>query len=139
MLMTRININDWLFLSTCTILTWVFIYWFSRAGPEASLRTYYEVAHSILDWASTPQLTPAVLVGVSLFPKELCLHPITWLRTIGNVVFVKEYDSGAHFAAYERPNELVVDLKEMFGKKGPTYKVVKGHSGYVPSRVRSKL
>lgn len=28
------------------ILTWVSIYWFSTAGPAASVRIYYEAAHS---------------------------------------------------------------------------------------------
>lgn len=28
------------------ILTWVSIYWFSSAGPAASVRIYYEAAHS---------------------------------------------------------------------------------------------
>jgi len=28
------------------ILTWVCVYWFSRAGPAASVRLYYEATHA---------------------------------------------------------------------------------------------
>jgi hypothetical protein len=49
---------------------------------------------------------------------------------LGNVVFDKEHESGGHFAAYERPELLAQDLKEMFGKGGPAFQVVKESSGY---------
>ncbi len=52
------------------------------------------------------------------------------MRTIGNVVFMSEHESGGHFAAFERPNELVGDLRKMFGKGGPAYGVVEGRNGY---------
>lgn len=37
------------------ILTWVSIYWFSTAGPAASVRIYYEANHSAEFKTSTPQ------------------------------------------------------------------------------------
>jgi hypothetical protein len=49
---------------------------------------------------------------------------------MGNIVFEREHDSGGHFAAYEKPNELVDDLRQMFGKNGPAFGVVSGKSGY---------
>jgi len=45
-------------------------------------------------------------------------------------IFVVEHDSGGHFAAYERPKELVADVRKMFGKGGPAYGVVNGRNGY---------
>jgi hypothetical protein len=47
------------------VLTWISIYWFSRAGPAASLRIYYEI-----QWIhnTSPPLIPR---GVSYFPHEL--------------------------------------------------------------------
>jgi hypothetical protein len=53
---------------------------------------------------------------------------------MGNIVFEREHDSGGHFAAYEKPNELVGDLREMFGKKGFAFGVVSGKSGYTEER-----
>jgi hypothetical protein len=50
--------------------------------------------------------------------------------TAGELVHVNRHDKGGHFAAYERPDDLVDDLREMFGKLGPCFAVVKGKSGY---------
>ena len=59
------------------VLTWVSIYWFSRAGPAASVRIYKEMtstfAHSAVknvQWTSIP-------LGFSKFPKELTRVPAT--------------------------------------------------------------
>ncbi|KIJ49111.1 hypothetical protein M422DRAFT_28108 [Sphaerobolus stellatus SS14] len=112
------------------VLTWVSIYWFSRQGPAASLRIYYEVAHTG-EWnLASQKLDRAVLAGVSLFPKDIIVQPKTWMQTLANIVFIREHDSGGHFAAYEKPNELAADLRAMFGKKGPAYLVIQGQSGY---------
>jgi hypothetical protein len=55
---------------------------------------------------------------------------LRWSRTIGNVVYEAEHESGGHFAAHERPDALVGDLRRMFGKSGAAYGVVKDHTGY---------
>jgi hypothetical protein len=47
-----------------------------------------------------------------------------------NVVFEAEHDSGGHFAAYEKPAELVGDLRKMFGRGGGAFGVVPGQDGY---------
>jgi hypothetical protein len=39
-----------------------------------------------------------------------------------------ERDSGGHFAAYEKPEVLVDDLRKMFRKGGPAAGVVLGHT-----------
>ncbi|KAJ3485846.1 hypothetical protein NLI96_g4677 [Meripilus lineatus] len=109
------------------VLQWISLYWFSRAGPAASLRIYYEVGAAAgffkHPWSSVP-------LGLSYFPKELLVVPKTWARTIGKVVFEAEHDSGGHFAAHEKPSELVGDLKKMFGKDGPAFGIVPGKNGY---------
>ena len=46
------------------------------------------------------------------------------------MVFDKEHDEGGHFAAYEKPELLAGDLREMFGKGGPAFGVVKEFKGY---------
>ncbi|KAE9390436.1 alpha/beta-hydrolase [Gymnopus androsaceus JB14] len=121
------------------VLTWVSIYWFSRAGPTASLRIYYEVMNSGQGFDSQSTV-PKIPMGCSLFPKELewdskkythlLTHLHSWYPRIGNVVFEAEHDSGGHFAAYEKPELLVGDLQKMFGKGGPAFGVVSGRNGY---------
>ena len=52
---------------------------------------------------------------------------------MGPVVFESEYESGGHFAAWERPKAIVGDLRKMFGKGGGAYGCVEGRQGYVRS------
>lgn len=47
-----------------------------------------------------------------------------------NIVFTADHKSGGHFAAYEKPEELVDDLRKMFGKGGGAFGAVKGKTGY---------
>ncbi|KAF8509175.1 alpha/beta-hydrolase [Hysterangium stoloniferum] len=115
------------------ILTWVSIYWFSREGPTSPLRMYYEIAQTDSWSPSNLKVSSSVLFGASLFPNELLLFPGTWLRTLANVVFIKEHDSGGHFAAHENPEEIVEDLREMFGRGGPAFQVVKESRAITPS------
>jgi hypothetical protein len=58
------------------------------------------------------------------------VQPKTWTRTLGNVVFESDNDTGGHFFATEKPQLLARDLRTMFGKGGGAYNVVKGKSGY---------
>ena len=54
-----------------------------------------------------------------------------WIRT-RYWVLVSEHESGGHFAAHEKPEELVGDLRRMFGRSGGAFGVVKGKDGYAP-------
>jgi hypothetical protein len=58
------------------VLDWVMIYWLSRAGPAASLRTYYEYAHASPAEKALLMRPLALPFGVSLFPKELSQPPL---------------------------------------------------------------
>ncbi|KAH9035724.1 alpha/beta-hydrolase [Lactarius pseudohatsudake] len=109
------------------VLTWVSVYWFSRAGPAASVRIYYELAFAG-QVVSFPKTT--VPVGLSYFPQDLVQFPRVWLRAQANIVFESEHEVGGHFAAYEQPEALVGDLRKMFGKSGPAAGVVLGCAGY---------
>jgi len=53
-----------------------------------------------------------------------------FIRAESTVVFESEHASGGHFAAYEKPEALVDDLRRMFGKDGPAAGVVPGHNGF---------
>ncbi|KAH8982021.1 Alpha/Beta hydrolase protein [Lactarius akahatsu] len=107
------------------VLTWISIYWFSRAGPAASVRIYYEIGDAVFGFPGT-----TVPVGLSFFPKELVRFPKPLLRSKGNIVFESDHEAGGHFASYEKPEALVGDLRKMFGKSGPAAGVVPGRDGY---------
>ncbi|KLO16560.1 alpha/beta-hydrolase [Schizopora paradoxa] len=112
------------------VLTWVSVYWFSRVGPAASVRIYYEATQGPDIVAS---YVPKVPLGISNSPKDLSLAPRSWMKAIGNLVFMSEHENGGHFTAYEKPNELVRDLHQFLGKGGPAHGVVEGFDGYSES------
>ncbi|KAK5633098.1 hypothetical protein RRF57_008812 [Xylaria bambusicola] len=106
------------------VCTWISIYWFSKAGPRAAHQLYYEVKHAkATDRTSTIEQLGEwqdVKVGLAHFPKDVLILPGWWAHVIGNVVLDKYHDKGGHFAAWECPDVLVGDLREMFtgGAKG---------------------
>ncbi|CDO72048.1 hypothetical protein BN946_scf184943.g83 [Trametes cinnabarina] len=117
-------------LTRSSVIEWISVYWFSRAGPAASTRIYYEMTgggkHDTFEgtkWTSVP-------VGVSYFPKELVRLPKSWSYTLGNLVFESEHDKGGHFAAFETPEKLAGDLRRMYGMGGPAHGVISGKPGY---------
>jgi pimeloyl-ACP methyl ester carboxylesterase len=119
------------------VCTWVSIYWFSTAGPAASLRIYYESTHEWDDAArrvtrdrTREYIGGGVKLGLTHAPREVRVLPATWTRTQGDVVFERGHDKGGHFFAWERPDDLIADLRDMFGKNGGAYNVVKGKDGY---------
>ncbi|KAI1154529.1 microsomal epoxide hydrolase [Nemania diffusa] len=121
------------------VCTWVSIYWFSTAGPAASLRIYYERQHNTspdrpknsLRQPDPRKWSPGVKLGYSHFPKDLSILPSTWIKTLGELVFERSHKDGGHFASWERPNEIVQDLRDMFGKGGGAYGCVEGATGYL--------
>lgn len=120
------------------VLTWISIYWFSTAGPAANVRIYYEATHTQdVSRDDTMGWIPNVKLGLTHFPQELRVLPKTWARGLGPIVYESENDSGGHFAAWEKPEVIVNDLRQMFGKDGGAFGVVKGKDGY--EHVSSKL
>lgn len=109
------------------LLTWISIYWFSTAGPAASCRIYYEAYHTSkgISRDRTSQWIDRVPLGLAYAPKELGLPPHTWGRTLGPVVFEREHSAGGHFLAWEKPEEIVKDLRAMFGTDGPCHGITK--------------
>lgn len=73
--------------SSFPVLTWVSLYWFSRAGPAATLRIYFEFANGgdtslVLD-------VPNALMGVSYFPREISIPPRRYVlryRSVSHLV-----------------------------------------------------
>lgn len=120
------------------VLTWVSVYWFSRAGPGATSRLYYEAKPWNCDSAQGD--VPAALamgpfiagpkLGLAHFPAEIAPMPWGWGRWLGEVVQEGECERGGHFAAWEVPEELVAEVRRMFGRGGPCFGIVGGRNGY---------
>lgn len=51
-------------------------------------------------------------MGFSWFPKELVPTPRSWIETQGNLVHFSQHTSGGHFAALEKPRELLNDVED---------------------------
>ena len=113
------------------ILTWISIYYFSKAGPAATSFIYYDTEHRDPGAFEAVQAYTNVPLGVSRFPQDLILLPKLWNHTMGPVVFEKEHERGGHFAAWERPDAIVNDLRTMFGKNGGAYNLIKGKNGFL--------
>jgi hypothetical protein len=119
------------------ILTWISIYWFSTAGPAASVRIYYETLHTGgiegiegISYEKLIEYIPHVKLGIAHLPREISVVPFAWAAGLGPVVRQSEHADGGHFAAWEVPETIVQDLRAMFNKDGPCYQVVSGHGGY---------
>lgn len=113
------------------VLTWISIYAFSTAGPAASVRIYYESAHETPNMReAATRWVPCVKLATARFPQELGVYPRLWSYTMGPIVHASEHESGGHFAAWERPQEIATDLVSMFRKGGPCYGLVPGADGY---------
>ncbi|KAG1848771.1 alpha/beta-hydrolase [Suillus subalutaceus] len=105
------------------VLTWISLYWFSRAGPAASLRIYFELRADTEDMGRNPTIP----MGASFFPKGA--HSFNPQRASLPINFI-EANMRGHFAATERPEELVRDVRKMFAKGSPAFGIVPGRTGY---------
>ncbi|KAL5120308.1 hypothetical protein ACEQ8H_001866 [Pleosporales sp. CAS-2024a] len=116
------------------ILTWISIYWFSTAGPNAHVRIYYEASHNPTELVPSRERASEwvgqVKLGLAHFPREITVVPRIWGKTLGPVVHQSDNDKGGHFAAWERPDVIVDDLQKMFGKNGQCYRIIPAKSGY---------
>jgi microsomal epoxide hydrolase len=96
-----------------TILCDVTLYWLTECFPTC-IYTYRE------DFAIPPaegffhgqkHLYVKKPLGYSYFPWELAPTPKSWAETSGNLVWFKAHENGGHFAALERPEELLGDIE----------------------------
>ncbi|KAF8872227.1 Alpha/Beta hydrolase protein [Infundibulicybe gibba] len=85
------------------LLTWISIYWFSRAGSTAASRIYYEVTKELGNvlYSTEPTTIP---LGFSHFAKEAVIPPKKVDGSGSQSRLEVDHDSGGHFAAYEKPD-----------------------------------
>lgn len=100
--------------SSTELITWTLLHYFP--GPTGGFHIYRE--NSSFEMVSGPKAKERLQtpMGVSAFAKEAEMVPRSWAETRANVVFWREHEKGGHFAAYERPEDLVGDLVKFFGK-----------------------
>jgi len=113
------------------ILTWISLFWFSSAGPAASLRIYYESFRAMdLPSAVRDGFIPHVKYGIARLPKEVVMAPRSWYQGLGNIVQDTDGAVGGHFAAWEQPEFIANEVKRMFRKGSAAYGVIEGKDGY---------
>ena len=85
------------------VLTWISIYQFSRAGPGAPQRIYYEVMHTpsegpdlskICTYDTCLEYNDKVAIGLTYSPMDLYVVPSSWGRTLGPVCFEQRNEKG---------------------------------------------
>jgi pimeloyl-ACP methyl ester carboxylesterase len=93
------------------LLTNVMVYWLTGT-ITSSMRLYYEVFRG----TPPPSLFSKVPVptGVARFPREIMRFPRAWVERSYEVTHWSSFDKGGHFAAMERPEAFVGDLREFF-------------------------
>ncbi|KAI1823685.1 Alpha/Beta hydrolase protein [Xylaria intraflava] len=62
-----------------------------------------------------PRLYVSKPSGYSFFPQDIMPMPASWVATSCNLVSVATHETGGHFAALEKPKELLADIEEYIG------------------------
>lgn len=91
------------------VWTWFMLYW--HPGPLGGFRYYKEFTVQE-EHKSVWMKSSRVPLGLSYFPKEIATLPVSWLNLRQPVKFVARHKAGGHFAAFEKPLELVQDLRD---------------------------
>ncbi|KAL6920604.1 hypothetical protein ACHAP8_007378 [Fusarium lateritium] len=91
-------------------LTSVSLYWLTDTFPT-SIYAYRQIpAFGGAPARPEPKITKPF--GYSWFPQEIAPKPVAWAATLGNLVYYKRHERGGHFAALERPEELLEAVDE---------------------------
>jgi epoxide hydrolase len=92
-------------------LTNVMLYWVTGTAGSAA-RIYHEFRHA--DGRQTATRV-AVPTGVADFPGEIYRASRRWAETRFDVVHWSTWERGGHFAALERPDDLLADIRGFLG------------------------
>lgn len=93
------------------ILNWTMLHWLP--GPEAGLRFH---GQSIPDMRDVRELWSPIPLGISVFADSWCGPPPSWAACMQRLIWQRRHKGRGKFAAWERPDELVEDLREFFGE-----------------------
>ncbi|GKU09059.1 unnamed protein product [Fusarium langsethiae] len=92
------------------ILTSVSLYWLTDTFPT-SIYAYRQMPR-FGNAPARPEPKITKPFGYSWLPQEVAPKPVAWAATLGNLVYHKRHERGGHFAALERPEELLEDVDE---------------------------
>jgi pimeloyl-ACP methyl ester carboxylesterase len=92
------------------LLTNITLYWLTNTAAT-STRLYYEAQHNEGMLAPGYVATPT---GFASFAHEIVTPPEEFVRRSYNLTRFTEFDRGGHFAALERPEELVAEIRAFF-------------------------
>lgn len=96
--------------SPTELITWTLLHYFP--GPTRSFAIYAETDYEKDDGFKGPEFVN-VPTGVSAFKEEKEVVPRKWAEAKANVVFWRDHpEGGGHFAMYERPAEMVADIRK---------------------------
>jgi pimeloyl-ACP methyl ester carboxylesterase len=86
----------------------IMLYW-CTASAASSARLYWE------SFRSLSRFDIALPTGVSIYPKEIFRASRRWAeRHYTNLIHWNELDKGGHFAALERPQVFVDEVRACF-------------------------
>src|SRR4029453_9702271 len=93
-------------LSTHDMLDAISLYWFTNSAASAA-RIYWENSAGSL---AGPKL--GLPVAVTVFPRDIPLLPRSWIEdTYTSLIHYGEAERGGHFAALERPEIMVTEIR----------------------------
>jgi len=93
------------------LLNWTMLHWLP--GPEAGLRLY---CHSARDLVSVRQQWSPTPLGITVFAGSWRGAPPAWAGCVQPLLWVRRHEGCGAYAAWERPVELVDDLRDFFGE-----------------------
>jgi pimeloyl-ACP methyl ester carboxylesterase len=95
------------------LLTNITLYWLTNTSATAA-RLYYEVMHAEGAMSALDPGYVDIPTGYASFAEEIVTPPEELVRRCYNLTRFTEFDQGGHFAALERPEDLVTDIREFF-------------------------
>jgi epoxide hydrolase len=95
------------------LLTNITVYWLTNT-IATSARLYYEAMHAEGMFGVLAPGYVDVPTGYASFPKDNVTPPVEWVRRCYRLTRFTTFDRGGHFAALERPEELVTEIREFF-------------------------
>ena len=91
------------------VLDNITLYWLTNTGVSAS-RLYWEYKGGFFNAKGV-----SIPVAVSVFPGEQYQAPRSWTeKAYPNLIYYNHVDKGGHFAAWEQPELLAVELRAAF-------------------------
>ena len=91
------------------LITNIMFYWAPNSIASAA-RMYYESRRDGgMAWTRIERP-----VGADIFPKEIYRSPRAWCEGRYNITRWTEFEKGGHFAAMERPAELLAEIRAFF-------------------------